>query len=119
MTKNWFCQITAGNRGFICNSAQEHRYREALFRIAKKENADIPEYICREGKILFIICCENKEIVNKIIKFTNASYGKHIKMMGHRVIFDAKKPELIQKIHDYARIREKYFCAFYVAEEIV
>ncbi len=117
MTKSWFCQITAGNKGFIYNSAQEHRYREAMFRMAEKEKAEIPEYVCREGKIFVVICCDDEASVHKIIKAANASFGKYLKMAGKNVNFHVKGPEFIKGIQEYVTIRQRFFYSFYVAED--
>ena len=117
MTGIWFCQITNNGRGFITNSAQEHRYRSSMYKMAEKEGAVILEYACREGKVFVMISALSESIVSKIIKTANSSFGKYLKMAGNNIHFKVEGPLLIQKIHDYSNIKQQFFYTFYVAED--
>jgi len=117
MAMIWFCSIKAGGKGFIRNKAEERRYKEALFRMSEKELAKVMEYSCHEGKMLFVIECQDRGSLKRIIKNTNASYGKYMKFMGEDISFDAADLRLLKKDNVYVSIKQQFFNTFYVAEK--
>lgn len=117
MAINLFCTVTAGRKGFIRNVAEERRYKDALFRMAGKEMADIVEYACLEGKMYFVINCSDMEAVRRIVKAANASYGKYKKLIREEIDFDPLRTELLKEVHQYNMVKQQFFNTFYIAEK--
>ena len=114
----WLCTVSAGGKGFIRNRAEEKRYRDMLFRKAKKEMVCITDYICREGKIYVIISADDSSCVRRIINSANAGYGKYKKLILENVCFDPQTPVPLIKIQDYSAVKQQIFNTFYVAENL-
>ncbi len=116
MLKDWFYGVSAGGKGFIRNRAEERRYKEALYRAAEREFGVVKEYSCREGRVFFVVSCQDAETVKSIVKRVNAGYGKYKRFAGEGICFDKKEPELLKNQQQYSTIKQQFFNSFYIAE---
>ena len=116
MLKIWFYIASAKGKGCIRSRAEERRYREGLFKAAAGELAEIREYVCREGRVYFVVECEDRETVKSIVRKANSGFGKYKKLTGEYVHFDRTEPELLRDCQKYKTIKQQFFNAFYIAE---